>query len=118
MLNQMKSFTQSALLIIATNPIVALAQSSPQGPYDWRDWGPWHMWGGWGFGWIFPLFMMMLMIAFCVLIASWMFGGHRHGRSHGDHVSSALQILSERFAKGEISKEEFEERRAILVRRP
>jgi putative membrane protein len=66
-------------------------------------------WGGW---WIFPLLMMILMIAACVFLMSRMMGGHRPGS-----VSrSALQLLSERFAKGEISKEEFEEKRNILAR--
>ena len=42
-------------------------------------------------------------------------GGHRHG-DKGD--SSALRILEERFAKGEISREEFEEKKVILGGRP
>jgi putative membrane protein len=82
------------------------------GPYwDWP--GPWHMMGGFGFWWIFPLLMMVFMVALCVFFMTRMPWGH----SHGSHASSALEILSERFAKGEIPKEEFEEKRALLVRR-
>jgi putative membrane protein len=79
--------------------------------YYWP--GPEHMmWGGswgWGFGWIFPLFML-LVIGVCVFMMVRMGTGHGHGTTGG----SALRILGERFAKGEISKEEFEEKRAIL----
>lgn len=77
--------------------------------------GPWHMmWGGWGFWWIFPLFML-LMIGACFYMIVRMMGGRDHGRSSG---SGALGILSERFAKGEISREEFEEKRTILAGKP
>jgi uncharacterized membrane protein len=51
----------------------------------------------------------------CVFFMVRMFWGHGH--MHGDHAGSALQILSERFAKGEISREEFEDKRSVLVRR-
>jgi putative membrane protein len=103
----------SALLF----PTIVLAQAAQPGPYrDGSDWGPWHMMGwGWGFGWIFPLFMIF-MIVLCVFFMARMFAGHGH--FHRDDTSSALQLLNERFAKGEISKEEFEEKRAILGRRP
>ena len=84
--------------------------------YYWM--GPWHtMWGGgpgWGLWWFFPL-LMLLMIGACVYLMARMGGGHRHG-DKGD--SSALRILEERFAKGEISREEFEEKKVILGGRP
>ena len=99
----------------------AFAQQTQQstGPWDWP--GPWHMWsGGWGFWWIFPLFMLF-MIVFCVAM---FFVGHRSGgaphhwgpsHSWSDPTYSALQILNERFAKGEIQKQEYEEKKAAIV---
>jgi putative membrane protein len=78
--------------------------------WDWP--GPWHMGWGFGFGWIFPVLMIFFMIAICMFLM-----GHMPwGRSHNP-ASSALQLLAERFAKGEISKEEFEEKRNILAPR-
>ena len=82
-----------------------------QAPY-WEWPGPGHMGWGFGFGWIFPLLMMIFMVALCVFLMSRMHWGHSH-----HPASSALQVLSERFAKGEIGKDEFEEKRAILARR-
>jgi putative membrane protein len=104
-----KKWLVSAFLL--AGPAVALAQASS---YERGDWGPWHMWGGWGFWWVFPL-LMMVFIAMCVFFMARMLWGHGH--SHGDHTGSALQILNERFARGEISKEEYENRRSVLVRR-
>jgi putative membrane protein len=72
------------------------------------------MWaGGWGFWWIFPVLMFGFMV---VLGALFMFRGPWSHRQHRDASTSALALLNERFAKGDISKEEFEEKRAILVR--
>jgi len=44
-------------------------------------------------------------------------GMHRWGPSHpwGDPTHSALQILNERLAKGEIQKEEYNERKAAIL---
>jgi putative membrane protein len=111
-----------AALLMLYQPLLALAQqtqsSSPQ-PWDWP--APWHMmWsGGWGFWWIFPLFMFLMMIG-CVafFVSGHRSGGghmHRGGRSWGDPASAALQILNERFAKGEIQKQEYEEKKTAIL---
>jgi putative membrane protein len=68
----------------------------------WEDYGP----GPWMyFG---PAFFIVMMAA-CVFVMMFMMRRHRGG--HGD---SAAQILKERFARGEIDKAEFEERRRLL----
>lgn len=71
------------------------------------------MMGGW-------FFMMLLPIAVVALVV---WGVSTRGRAfwaRGDQDGkerSALQILEERFASGEIDREEFERRRAILAQR-
>jgi putative membrane protein len=108
---ELKSLRPGVLLLPLLEPLLARAQAAQSGSY-WDGPGPWHMWG-WGFGWVFPVLMMVLLFAACFFFMSRMPFGHRHGHFR-DTTDSALRILSERFAKGEISKEEFEEKRSIL----
>ena len=111
---RLRTLSASAVLSAMIYPAVAIGQAKQAPPYaDWPS--HWHMMGGWGYWWIFPLLMMLVMIGFCVLFMLWGPWGHHHSRR--DNAGSAIQLLSERFAKGEISKEEFEEKRTILARR-
>lgn len=78
-----------------------------------------HMWGG-GYGWFFGPIMMIVFIAVTVvvivLIVRWL-GATGHPMSHqayGPPGKTPLDILKERYARGEIDKEEFEERRKVL----
>jgi len=111
MVTRKPSFVELSILALLLLPWPAMAQ--PQPGWDWP--GPWHMWaGGWGFWWIFPVLMFGLVIFLC---AFFMFRGSWSDRArHRDTTASALTLLSERFAKGDISKEEFEEKKAILGR--
>ena len=64
----------------------------------------------------------LLMVACIFMMVRMMgHGGSGHG-GHGDVEDqgnrSAGDILAERFARGEISEEEFEQRRRVLEHRP
>ena len=80
------------------------------GPEEGYSMGPWMMWRGHGMGWwIFPVVMIVVMFVICFLFwtrrggwASWCGFGERKD------TETPLDILKKRYAKGEISKEEFE----------
>lgn len=77
-----------------------------------------HMWSGGWHGWFFGPIMMIVFIAVAVvvivLLVRWL-SGPGHGTTlHNSPVKTPLDILKERFARGEIDKEEFEERRRVL----
>ncbi|MGE5219774.1 MAG: SHOCT domain-containing protein [Chloroflexota bacterium] len=81
------------------------------GPYSW-GWGA-HpmMWGAWGIG------MMLMMLVFWALVIvavvfgmRWLVGQGKETRSN-----SALEILRQRYAHGEINKEEFESKKKDLI---
>ncbi|HBR71274.1 MAG TPA: electron transporter RnfE [Candidatus Moranbacteria bacterium] len=77
-------------------------------------------WGfGFGFGWIFMLLFWGLVIwGIFALVRGGMehgcWGNHDHGEHRGDKNSNALEILKQRYAKGEINKEEFEMKKKDL----
>lgn len=97
-------------------PVLASAAQTPVEPYTW---GPHMMWGwGWS-GMIFgPLLMILalaVVIAVAVLLVRWL-AGPWQGMPPPQMPPgpTPLDILRERFARGEIDKEEFEERRRVL----
>jgi len=91
--------------------------------YHYYGYGPDMGWGG-GFGVfavILHVFWLIVVIAAIIWLIRLVFGrrhGHRHWNRYLDGTSSALEILNERFAKGEINKEEYEERKRVLLAEP
>jgi putative membrane protein len=81
-----------------------------QAPYEW-GWRMHPMWGsGWGVG------MMIMMALFCGAIIVAVILGMRWfvGQSKNSPGDSAMTILRERFARGEIEKDEFETKKREL----
>ncbi|SMF16028.1 putative membrane protein [Tistlia consotensis] len=101
-------------------PAAAWAQ---QGPYYYG-----HMWNGgmggdgwhgWFLGPIMMILVLVLVVVGVAVLLRWLVGpAHPHHPPYPPHYASggksALDILKERFARGEIDKEEFEERRRVL----
>src|SRR3990167_10643419 len=86
------------------------------------------MWGGsmmnfgfgpfGSFGWIFMILWWVLIILGLVALIKWLTsqsrGAHNHEKLASPAGGSALNVLKERYVKGEIDKEEFEEKKKDL----
>jgi putative membrane protein len=71
--------------------------------WNWNYWPMPHFFAG-------PL-VMIVLIAICMIMMIWMMRSHWHGDR------SAIDILNERYARGEIDRNEYEERRRMLLAR-
>ena len=81
------------------------------GGYDWGMHPMWGFWGAWGIGMmLFMLLFWGLVIVGVVLGIRWLISQGKESRS-----DSALEILRQRYARGEINKEEFEARKRDLL---
>jgi putative membrane protein len=92
-------------------PLTAQAQT-----YQQPGWG--HGWG-WGFGHMaFGGLMMLLfwgvIIVVIVFAVRWISAGSHGSAPNQPPRRTPREILEERFARGEIDKEEFEERKRLL----
>lgn len=69
----------------------------------WMDWSGGH--------WLGMIFWLVLIIAGIVLLVRWISGQ----QARLTQQDSAIDILKKRYARGEISKKEFEEKRPNLI---
>ena len=74
-------------------------------------WGPW--WGG--PGWIAGLIGGVFWLLIIVLAIVFLRRELPHLQLHHHHASPALRLIEERYAKGEITREEFLYRRHVLL---
>ncbi len=90
---------------------------------QWGGYEGWHMgpgmMGGWGMGWFGTIFMFIfwvLIIIGLIFLIKWLIQSTKKGPELMYSSSSrALDILKERYAKGEINREEFEEKKRDLA---
>ena len=85
--------------------------------YDWGM-GPGMMGGGYGIGWFGPLIMIafwIVVIVGIVFLIRWVVISTRSTGQKTYHEDSALEILKKRYARGDIDKEEFEEKKRDLI---
>ncbi len=66
--------------------------------------------GGFGFGWIFMVIFWIAVIAGVVYLVKLILGNS----SPKEHNDTAVDILRQRFAAGEINRDEFDRRMRLL----
>jgi putative membrane protein len=78
--------------------------------YEWH-WEMHPMWWGWGIGMMAMMFLFWALVIVGLIVGiRWLLGQGKATRS-----DSALEILRQRYARGEINKEEFESKKKDLL---
>ncbi len=97
-----------AILIVL--PIVLGAVSGWQG-------GGWGMMGGFGWWWFMPIFMILFwgLVIWGIVALVRGLSGSRGPDSTPPTADSALEVLKKRYARGEIDKEEYEEKKKDIA---
>jgi len=76
------------------------------------------MMSNWGMGWFGGIFMIVfwiLILMGLVFLIRWLIQSTSRDKATGNGTNRALEILKERYAKGEINKEEFESKKKDLL---
>lgn len=106
-----RKISVGSLLTGAQTVSPAMAQQGNGTSWGHGHWdGPWH---GWFMGPVMMLAIFAVIIVAAVLIVR-AFSAPRSSARRGGPDSAPLDILKERFARGEIDKDEFEQRRKVL----
>lgn len=80
----------------------------------WNGWGLGMMWGWWLFGLLLVVGLVLLVVLLIRVLGG---GADRAAGAHpgrAERRSSARDILDERYARGEMGTEEYQERRRAI----
>lgn len=100
--------------LVALSAIVASAAPATAQPY-----GPGYGMGGWGGGyWPLGMFVWPVVLVALVLLVVWavrsMSAPHHHAPPPGPRRSTGLDVLEERYARGEIGRDEYLQKKADI----
>ena len=103
-------------MVFLSIPLIGTHASAQTGQYGgYGGYGGWGMgpgmMGGYGMGWFGGILMVVfwiLIIVGLVFLIKWLIQSTGRDRTIGSGGNRSLEILKERYAKGEIDKEEFE----------
>jgi putative membrane protein len=102
-------------LLLRLTALLPLSLASNVFAQQRGDCGGWGMgpgmMGGWGMGWFGMIFMLVfwvLVVVGLVFLIKWLIQTTKGEKDVARGSSKAIDILKERYARGEINKEEFE----------
>jgi putative membrane protein len=105
----------SVVLVLLLVGAILSAMFNGWGYTGWGMMGP-GMMGGLGFGWFMPILAIVFWgLVIWGIVAFIRFLVSSSGTPAAVHTASAIEILKDRYARGEISREEFEEKRKDLL---
>jgi len=105
------AFLTSFLLSLPLFAVAHTADAGVEGCLDGFHMMGFAPWGSAGLGMVFMVLFWILVIIGIFLLIKWLLS-----QGGGAKESTALEILKERYAKGEIDKEEFERRKKDLTK--
>ena len=123
----MKPVKKLFVYIAAIVPLVSIlltgtrALAQPGGYGGYGGYGGWGMgsgmMGGYGMGWLGSILMIVfwiLILVGLVFLIKWLIQSTGRDKTTGSGGNRSLEILKERYARGEIDKEEFETKKKDL----
>ena len=106
-----------ALIIGGTIVTVLIVLSTVLGLIPgWQGYG-YGMMGNFGWGWFMPIFMILFwgLIIWGIVALARGLSGSSNSDSSSSRPDSALEVLKKRYARGEIDKEDYEEKKKDLT---
>lgn len=117
--NRLKNKLMWSLTLLGLSNIYLSPAFAQSGRYGNWHMGRWMM-GDWGMGWSGMIFMLLfwgVIIAGIVFLIRWIAQNkNSKGDSSASTGSRAMDILKERYARGEITHDEFESMRKEILR--
>ena len=118
----MKPVRTLSLFIIVSILFLSIPLTWNQAYAQTGQYGGWGMgtgmMGGWGMGWfggIFIVVFWILILVGLVFLIKWLIQSTSRDQANGRGFSRAVEILKERYARGEIDKDEFESKKKDLL---